>query len=112
MTVSPLSELIGNTLTSSCVHRKLISYSLDGQPVFGTPVTLACRVAPSTQRVVNLDGDIQTDAGYVVIVGGSADVYTGDSLELPDLDLHPIVSRCRYGTDLFGNRTHTEITIL
>ncbi|MFA5744356.1 MAG: hypothetical protein WC936_06100 [Candidatus Nanoarchaeia archaeon] len=113
MTVSPISELIGNNMTDSVVIQPVTSYSKDGgQPVLGTSRTVKCKVTVIQNRTLGQYGDTISNTGYKVLLPGDDPTETEDRLTLSEYGIGPINGTLNIIKDWNGKIIAKEIVIL
>jgi hypothetical protein len=112
MAVSPLSEIVGNSMTDSVTIQPVISYTKDGgQPVLGTARISKCKVTVRQGRTMGAYGDIITNVGYVILLPGDDPTDIEDRLTLPDYSIGPIAGTLNVIKDRNGDIIAKEVII-
>ena len=110
--VSPLAEIIGNTLRQVCTVYRYGGADPTGQPIYGTGTQYPCRLAIRTERSFNDTGDYITNSTVNVLLPASAELGAYDMIDLPaPYQQGAIIREVVSATDQWGRATHQVVRI-
>lgn len=112
LSISPLAEIIENTMPERCTVYKYIGADPTGQPQYSQGTEMPCRVAIKTERTISDTGDIITNTAVVISIPAAADVQAYDQIDLPQGYRQGAVIRdVATATDAWGQITHRVVRI-
>lgn len=112
MAPSPLASVVENTMRQSCKVYRYAGADDFGQPVYHDGVTVPCRLAIRTARVLSPDGDYITNTQVTVLVPADTEIQAQDRIDLPaPYDRGAVVSLVTTATDFLGRVTHRAVRI-
>ena len=112
LSISPLAEVVQNTMMQTCTVYKYIGADPTGQPQYAQGIEYPCRLAIRTERTIADTGDIITNTAVVISIPAAADVQAYDQIDLPQGYRQGAVIRdVATATDAWGQITHRVVRI-
>jgi subtilase family serine protease len=78
-------------LRQTITHYPFVNYNSEGQPTFGTPFSVKCRVEKRNQNIISIDGN-EVISTLQVYIDGSETFTVNDKIILSDNISPPILS--------------------
>ena len=112
LSISPLAEVVQNTMMQTCTVYKYIGADPTGQTQYAQGTEYPCRLAIRTERTIADTGDIITNTAVVISIPAAADVQAYDQIDLPQGYRQGAVIRdVATATDAWGQITHRVVRI-
>lgn len=120
MDISPMASMVAKAFSQSCTIEPwdptagpyANGYDANGQALYGTARTAACRIAEVQAAQLLKDGDLHGAWGTVIMLPADDPVSDKDRITLPEQpDAGAIIQRVVVGTDLQGRATHKEVYV-
>ncbi len=116
--MSMLATAVRSSLRQQCIvepfdrMQGVEGYDDMGQPMYGVPRTVPCRMTPRMARAQDLRGDVHTAVGTLLIFAADDPISDRDRITLPGQpDRGPIIAQVTTHYDLRGRPTHKEVSI-
>ena len=112
MALSPMSEILGNSMRQTCTLRRYAGADPTGQPVYHQGEEWRCRLANRTERQITDRGDYITNSTVQIILPADCPVQAYDQIDLPSpYQQGAVIREVITGTDQWGNITHKAVRI-
>lgn len=112
MALSPLAEVLANTMRQTCTLYRYGGADPTGQPVYSSGVSWPCRIALRTERSFNEAGDYITNSTVTLLLPASCDIDAYDMVDLPaPYQQGAIIREVVTPTDFLGQATHKVVRI-
>ena len=84
--VSPLAEILANSMRQTCTIYRYGGADPTGQPVYSSGTSWPCRIAIKTERSINDMGDYITNSTVSLVLPANCDIGAYDMVDLPDCE--------------------------
>ena len=112
LSISPLAEVVQNTMLQTCTVYKYIGADPTGQPQYAQGIEYPCRLAIRTERTIADTGDYITNSTVVISLPAEADVGAYDQIDLPQgYRQGAVIREVATPTDAWGQITHRVVRI-
>ena len=112
MALSPMAEIVSNTMNQSCTIYKYAGADMTGQPTYGAGTVVRCRLAIRTERQITDKGDYITNSTVQILLPASTEIEAYDRIDLPQgYDQGAIIREVITATDQWGQPTHKAVRI-
>lgn len=112
MALSPLAEILKNTMRQTCTVYRYGGADPTGQPIYSAGVSWPCRIAIRTERSFNEAGDYITNSTVNLLLPANCEVGAYDMVDLPaPYQQGAIIREVITATDLLGRATHQAVRI-
>lgn len=112
MALSPLAEVLKNTMRQTCTVYRYGGADPTGQPIYSTGTTWPCRIAIRTERSFNEAGDYITNSTVNLLLPANCEVGAYDMVDLPaPYQQGAIIREVITATDFLGRATHQAVRI-
>lgn len=112
MELSPLAEILKNTMRQTCTVYRYGGADPTGQPIYSSGVQWPCRIAIRTERGFNEAGDYITNSTVNLLLPANCEVGAYDMVDLPaPYQQGAIIREVITATDLLGRATHQAVRI-
>lgn len=112
MELSPLAEVLKNTMRQTCTVYRYGGADPTGQPIYSQGIAWPCRIAIRTERGFNEAGDYITNSTVNLLLPANCEVGAYDMVDLPaPYQQGAIIREVITATDLLGRATHQAVRI-
>lgn len=112
MELSPLAEVLKNTMRQTCTVYRYGGADPTGQPIYSRGTAWPCRIAIRTERGFNEAGDYITNSTVNLILPANCEVGAYDMVDLPaPYQQGAIIREVITATDFLGRSTHQAVRI-
>ena len=112
MELSPLAEVLKNTMRQTCTVYRYGGADPTGQPIYSWGTAWPCRIAIRTERSITDTGDIITNSSVTLLLPADCPVQAYDQIDPPSPYAHGAVIReVVTATDAWGGITHKAVRI-
>lgn len=112
MELSPLAEVLKNTMRQTCTVYRYGGADPTGQPIYSRGTAWPCRIAIRTERSFNEAGDYITNSTVNLILPANCEVGAYDMVDLPaPYQQGAIIREVVTSTDFLGRATHQAVRI-
>ena len=110
--VSPLAEILANSMRQTCTIYRYGGADPTGQPVYSSGTSWPCRIAIKTERSFNDTGDYITNSTVSLVLPANCDIGAYDMVDLPaPYQQGAIIREVVTATDQWGQTTHQVVRI-